>query len=79
MSNLVYHGYWFWSLRDDTIFQAKDLTDEYSTLHCPQEHEGPFLTAEEAYKYRSAHPKLYERFIQSMKEMEEFYFGNDHD
>ena len=32
MSNLVYHGYWFWSLRDDTIFQAKDY-DCVTTLY----------------------------------------------
>lgn len=79
MSKLVYHGYWFWSLRDDTIFQAKDLTDEYCVLNIPQEYEGPFRTEDEALAYRFAHLKMQERFIQSLREMEEFYCGNDHD
>lgn len=79
MSNLVYHGYWFWSLRDNTIFQSKDLTDEYCILHCPQEYEGPFKTAEAAYKYRTLNPTLSQDFNKSIKEMEEFYFGNYND
>ena len=37
MSN--YHGYWFYGLKNDEIIQAKDLTEEYLILNCPQEIE----------------------------------------
>ena len=75
MSNLVYHGYWFWGLRNDEIFQAKDLTEEYCVLNMPQEYEGPFCTEDEALTYRFAHPKMQEQFIKAIKEMEEFLYG----
>ena len=68
-----YCGYWFWNLRDDTILQAKDLTEEYCILNCPQEYEGPFHTKYEALAYRFAHPKMQEQFIKAIRDMEEFY------
>ena len=71
----MYNGYWFWGLRDDIIFQAKDLTEEYCVLNMPQEYEGPFRTKNEALVYRLAHPKMQERFVQAIKEMEEFFYG----
>lgn len=71
----MYNGYWFWGLRDDIVFQTKDLTEEYCVLNMPQEYEGPFRTKNEALVYRFAHPKMQERFIQGIKDMEEFLYG----
>jgi hypothetical protein len=70
-----YKGYWFWSLRDDTILKAKNLLEEYCILNCPQEYEGPFLTEDDALEYRLVHPNLHKSFIKAIKEMEEIYFA----
>ena len=70
-----YRGYWFWHLRNDTILQAKDLTEEYCILNCPQEYEGPFRTKDEALVYRFNHPNLHKSYIKAIREMEEFYYA----
>lgn len=70
-----YHGYWFYDLEDDKIIQAKDLTDEYCLLNCPQIYDGPFKTEADANLYRAAHPNLSKDFNRSLKEMEEYYYG----
>lgn len=70
-----YHGYWFWDLRNDKIIQAKDLLDEYWLLNCPQEYEGPYLSQKSAMLEQSSNHYLSENFQASLKEMEEFYFG----
>ena len=70
-----YHGYWFFSLREDKVHQAKDLLDEYTILNCPQECVGPFKTQAGAERYKAAHPNASKDFHQMLKEMEEFYFG----
>ena len=70
-----YHGYWFYGLKDDTIIQAKNLTEEYCILNCPQEFEGPFLTEDDALLYRINHPNLHKNYIKAIKEMEEFYYA----
>ena len=68
-----YCGYWFWNLRDNTILRAKDLTEEYCILNCPQEYEGPFCAEDEALFYRFNHPNLHKNYIKAIREMEEFY------
>lgn len=73
MSN--YHGYWFYHLRTDEIIQAKDLTEEYCILNCPQEYEGPFKTKLGACRYKAAHPDEHEKFMKMLKDMEEYYYG----
>ena len=70
-----YHGYWFFSLRENKVHQAEDLLDEYTILNCPQEYVGPFKTQAGAERYKSAHPNASKDFHQMLKEMEEFYFG----
>lgn len=74
MSN-YYHGYWFFSLRDDEIVRAKDLTDEYWLLNCPQEYIGPFPTRFEAWQYQNAHLDASKKFHQMLKDMEAYYYG----
>ena len=71
----TYHGYWFFSLRDNEIIRAKDLTEEYCILNCPQEYVGPFPTRFEAWEYKEAHPDESEKFHKTIKEMEEFLYG----
>lgn len=68
-----YHGYWFYGLKDDTIIQAKNLTEEYCILNCPQEFDGPFRTEDDALVYRLNHPNLHKNYIKALKEIEEFY------
>ena len=75
MYDNTYHGYWFFSLREDKIIQAEDLLDEYTILNCPQEYDGPFKTQSVAERYRAAHPNRSKEFNDSLKEMEEFYYG----
>lgn len=75
MSDYTYHGYWFFSLRDNEIIRAKDLTEEYCILNCPQEYIGPFPTRFEAWEYKEAHPDESEKFHKTIKEMEEFLYG----
>lgn len=70
-----YHGYWFYGLRNDEIIQAKDLSEEYMLLNCPQEYDGPFFEEAHAIKYRSDNPTLHQDFLKDLKDMEEFYFG----
>lgn len=70
-----FHGYWFYGLRDDKIVQSKDSVDEYWLLNCPQEYIGPFLTRLEAWEYKTAYPEEHKKFHQTIKEMEEFYYG----
>ena len=70
-----FHGYWFYGLRDDKIIQSKDAVDEYWLLNCPQEYIGPFSTQSEAWAYKAAHPEEHKKFHQTIKEMEEFYYG----
>ena len=71
-----YKGYWFYGLRYNEIIQAKDLTDEYCLLNCPQEYDGPFRTEEEALAYSFANPTLHKDFLKSLKDMENFIYGN---
>lgn len=75
MYDNTYHGYWFFSLRDDKVLQAEDLLDEYTILNCPQEYVGPFKTQRGAELYKSTHPDESKKFHQMLKEMEEFYYG----
>lgn len=70
-----YCGCWFYSLRYDEIIQAKDRVHEYCLLNCPQEYDGPFSTENEVKAYRLAHPDLHQKFLQTIQEMEEFYYG----
>lgn len=70
-----YHGYWFYGLRDDIVFQTQDSVEEYYILNCPQEYDGPFKTKHDAQLYRAAHPNKSKEFHQMLKEMEEFYYG----
>lgn len=72
MCNNTYRGYWFFSLREDEILQAKDLLDEYTILNCPQEYVGPFKTQRGAELYKSAHPDESKKFHQTLKEMKEY-------
>ena len=74
MYDNTYHGYWFFSLRNDKVIQAKDLLDEYTILNCPQEYVGPFKTQAGAEHYKMTHPNESKKFHQMIKEMEEFYF-----
>ena len=75
MCDNTYHGYWFFSLREDKILQAEDLLDEYIILFRPQEYIGPFKTQRDAELYKSTHPDESKEFHQMLKEMEEFYYG----
>lgn len=77
MYNYKYHGFWFYHLATDEIVQAKDLAEEYCILNCPQEYEGPFKTKLNACRYRAEHPDEHKKFIQSLKDMEEFYYGEN--
>lgn len=53
MYDNTYHGYWFFSLREDKVLQTEDLLDEYTILNCPQEYVGPFKTQRGAELYKS--------------------------
>ena len=70
MYDNTYHGYWFFSLREDKIFQSIDLLDEYTILNCSQEYMGPFNTQKEAEAYKATHPNESKIFHQMLKEME---------
>ena len=69
---MIYKGYWFYGLRNDEIIQAKDLTDEYYLLNCPQEYDGPFRSKEDAELYKAAHPGLSEKFNKDLQEYYEY-------
>lgn len=70
-----YHGYWFYHLPTDKIVQAKDLTEEYCILNCPQEYEGPFKTKLNACRYRVAHPDAHEKYVKDLEEYWRFCNG----
>ena len=69
---MIYKGYWFYGLRNDEIIQAKDLTEEYCILNCPQEYDGPFRSKEDAELYKAAHPDLSEKFNKDLQEYYEY-------
>lgn len=69
---MTYKGYWFYGLRNDEIIQAKDLTEEYCLLNCPQEYDGPFRSEEDAELYKAAHPGLSEKFNKDLQEYYEY-------
>lgn len=69
---MIYKGYWFYGLRNDEIIQAKDLTEEYCLLNCPQEYDGPFRSKEDAELYKAAHPGLSENFNKDLQEYYEY-------
>ena len=70
-----YHGYWFYHLATDEVVQAKDLTEEYCILNCPQEYEGPFKTELNAHRYRAAHPDAHKKFVKDLEEYWRFCNG----
>ena len=57
-----YHGYWFYGVRYDEILKARDLSEEYCLLNCPQEYYGPFNSYEEAITFRNENTNLSEEF-----------------
>ena len=69
---MIYKGYWFYGLRNDEIIQAKDLTEEYCLLNCPQEYDGPFRSEEDAELYKTAHPGLSENFNKDLQAYYEY-------
>lgn len=69
---MIYKGYWFYGLRNDEIIQAKNLTDEYCLLNCPQEYIGPFKNQEDAELYKAAHPNISKEFNNFLQEYYEY-------
>ena len=72
---MKYHGYWFYHLPTDKIVQAKNLTEEYCILNCPQEYEGPFETKLNASCYKAAHPNAHEKYVKDLEEYWRFCNG----
>ena len=70
-----YHGYWFYHVPTDKIVQAKDLTEEYCILNCPQEYEGPFITSLHAHQYRAKHPTAHKDYLQWVEDYQRFCNG----
>lgn len=70
-----YHGYWFYHVPTDEVVQAKDLTEEYCILNCPQEYEGPFKTSLNAHRYRAAHPTAHEEYLRWAEDYQRFCNG----
>lgn len=64
---MEYHGYWFYDLQNDKIIQAKDLTEEYCLLNCPQSIDGPFKEERDVKKYIEQHPNLSKEFNESLQ------------
>jgi hypothetical protein len=69
---MKYQGYWFWDLRNDKIIQAKDLSEEYVLLNCPQECEGPFKNEIIANEYKKRNPNLSKDYLEFVRELYEF-------
>lgn len=69
---MKYHGYWFYGLRNNYIFQANDLIEEYYFLNCPQEFAGPFESEEDAELFQAINPGLSEKFNKDLQDYWEY-------
>lgn len=76
MYDYQYHGYWFYSLRNNILYQAIDLNDEYCLLNCPQEFEGPFENKQDGEKWIKNHPNAHNNFIKFLQEYYEYCSEN---
>ena len=71
---MTYQGYWFYSLRDDLIYQAKNLEEEYISLTLPQEIIGPFDEERYAKEYVEKHPDASKKWHKEIEEMMRRYY-----